>query len=74
MCKQLRKLGCEEGQPVYDSDRPGPADVPNTTCEQFCVTAQERGAMINPVCVSKAPTCDAVETYRAKAPSTCASN
>jgi hypothetical protein len=64
-------LGCEEGTPVYNSDKPGPVDVPNETCEEFCKVSQDRGAFMNPRCVMLVPSCDKVEEYRKKAPETC---
>lgn len=71
MCTHLAALKCEEGESVYDSDKPGPKDVPNTSCEEFCRTSQTRGAFLNPRCVSLAPTCEVIETYRLKNPETC---
>ncbi len=71
MCKHIGPksqggLGCEEGNPVYDSDRPGPAGVPNKTCTDFCVEQQNNGVFINPRCVMKVKSCDEVEMARLK--------
>lgn len=64
MCDHLATLGCEEGKSVYDSDRPGPQGEPNTTCAEFCITSQQRGADLYPFCVAKAPSCELIESYR----------
>jgi hypothetical protein len=64
-------LGCEEGKPVYNSDKPGPKDVPNETCEEFCRTSQENGAFLNPACLRLVPSCDRIEEYRQKKPESC---
>lgn len=71
MCDHLEALGCEEGQPVYDSDVEGPVDVPNTSCEEFCRRSQQRGAFLNPRCVSTVLTCSQIEDYRSRDPETC---
>jgi hypothetical protein len=70
-CKHLQDLGCEEAKDVYDSDLPGPVDVPNATCEGFCKVSQERGAFLNPRCLLLVPRCDQIETYRNKSPGKC---
>lgn len=64
-------LGCDEGEPVYDSDKPGPKDVPNESCEEFCKKTQENGVSMNPRCVFLIEYCDQIETYRAKNPKSC---
>jgi hypothetical protein len=66
MCDHLRDLGCEEGQDYYDSDKPGEVDVPNATCEDFCLYQQENGVFVNPRCVMTVPSCDVIEEYRQK--------
>ncbi len=71
MCEHLTKLGCEEGKPVYNNDLPGPPDVPNQSCKDFCEEMQEKGIPINPRCVATAPACDQLEVYREKDPKTC---
>lgn len=68
-----KALNCEEGQDVYNSDKPGPKDVPNQTCEHWCIEMQDRGFFINPRCVSIVPSCDKIEEYRQKEPSSCLS-
>jgi len=78
MCQHLGPkakggLGCEEGEPVYDSDHPGPKDVPNVSCEAFCRTSQERGAFLNPRCLSLVKSCAEIEAARKKKPETCVS-
>jgi hypothetical protein len=69
--KEKGGLGCEEGDPVYDSDKPGPKDVPNETCEEFCKITQNNGVSMNPRCVALVESCDQIEEARAKNPSTC---
>ncbi len=69
MCKHIGPvtaggLGCEEGNPVYDSDVPGPAGVPNVTCVAFCEKQQENGVSLNTSCVSKVKSCDEIESAR----------
>jgi len=76
MCQHLGPkdkggLGCEEGMPVYDSDKPGPANVPNTSCEDFCKTSQDRGVFLNPRCLKLVPSCDKIEEFRKHKPETC---
>ena len=44
-------LGCAEGEPLYDSTLPGPANVPNESCTQFCTRQQSLGVFVNPKCV-----------------------
>lgn len=64
-------LGCEEGNPVYDSDKPGPKDVPNESCEEFCKDKERNGIDMNPKCLIKVPSCDQIENYRAMNPKDC---
>lgn len=64
MCNHLVQLGCEEGQPLYDSDLPGPRGIPNQSCEGFCQKQQKNGIFINPRCVMWASSCTAVEEMR----------
>lgn len=76
MCKHIGPkaqggLGCEEGDPVYDSDRSGPPDVPNMTCEEFCRMSQDRGSFINPRCVRLVKSCSEIETARKRKPASC---
>lgn len=66
MCVHLREIHCEEGQPFYDSDKPGPLDVPNTSCEEFCTSQQMAGVYVNPKCVAKVPACPDIEAWRKK--------
>jgi len=66
MCDHLSALGCEEGQPLYDSDRPGKQGVPNMTCKEFCEEQQVRGTFINPRCVLKVQHCSEIEPSRQK--------
>jgi len=65
MCSHFRGLECAEGEDFYDSDKPGPVDVPNTTCEEFCETQMDLGVDLNTTCATKAPTCEEIEAYRA---------
>lgn len=67
-----KALNCEEGQDVYNSDKPGPKDIPNQTCEDWCVEMQDKGFFINPRCVSVVPSCGDIEDWRQKEPETCA--
>jgi hypothetical protein len=66
MCKAIGPDGlkCEEGQPTYDSDLPGPAGVPNQTCTAFCEKQQDNGVNLHPSCVAKVKSCDEIETAR----------
>ncbi len=64
MCTHLRELKCEEGEAVYDSDKPGPVDVPNKTCEDFCTEQQANGIFVNPRCVMKVTACNQIEAAR----------
>lgn len=65
MCRHFRELKCDEGNPIYDSDAPGPVGVPNTTCEMFCTSQMDLGVNLNTECAIKAPTCEEIEAYRA---------
>lgn len=73
-CTRLADLGCPEGAPVYNSDLPGPVDVPNQTCTAWCRELQERDAALNPRCLMGIQDCAKVEDYRAKDPATCPLN
>lgn len=66
MCDHLKSLPCEEGEDVYNSDLPGPRDVPNQSCTAWCEEMQSRGVFLNPRCVKQVPSCDAIEEYRTK--------
>ena len=68
MCEHIGPSGlkCPEGESVYDSDLPGPRDVPNKTCESFCEDQQAGGVFINPRCVMKVTGCDQIEAARQK--------
>jgi hypothetical protein len=70
-CKHLADLGCPEGEPVYNSDLPGPLDVPNQSCADWCKELQDRDAALNPRCLLLITDCTQIEEYRAKDPSTC---
>jgi hypothetical protein len=76
MCSHLQGLGCEEGQAVYNSDKPGPTDVPNQSCEDWCTELQDPNHLyfINPRCVALVPTCEDIEVYRKKSPTSCTSD
>lgn len=73
MCAHLKSLGCEEGESVYNNDLPGPPDVPNQSCEDWCIELQDPDHLyfINPRCVATVPTCDDIEDYRKLNPATC---
>jgi hypothetical protein len=64
-------LGCEEGNSVYDSDKPGLKDVPNESCEEFCKITQNNGVSMNPSCVLLVKSCSQIERYRNKNPKDC---
>lgn len=68
MCNHIgpQGLNCEEGQPVYNSDLPGPPGIPNQPCKDWCEEIQTRGTFLNPRCVKTVPTCDLIEEYRKK--------
>jgi hypothetical protein len=70
-CAQHEELGCEEGEPVYNSDLPGPAGEPNQSCEEWCVEMQERGSALNPACTRLVSSCDQIEEYRLRDPAEC---
>jgi hypothetical protein len=69
--KEKGGLGCEEGDSVYDSDKPGPKDVPNESCEEFCRITQNNGISMNPRCVRLIERCDQIELARIKNPKEC---
>ena len=71
MCDHLAALGCEEGQPVYNSDLPGPVDVPNQSCADNCKELQDKGFFVNPRCVLTVKSCDDIEPSRQKEHETC---
>lgn len=73
MCDHLKMLGCEEGEPVYNNDKPGPVDVPNQSCEEWCTELQDPDHLyfINPRCVSEVTSCDQIEEFRKHDPETC---
>lgn len=68
VCKHIgpEGLNCEEGQPVYDSDKPGPKGVPNESCEEFCALQQNNGVVLNPKCLLLVKSCDEIEAARNK--------
>jgi hypothetical protein len=66
MCEHLRDLGCEEGDPVFNSDMPGQLGRPNQSCEDFCRETQTNGVFLNPRCVKRVASCEAIETARKK--------
>lgn len=73
MCEHIgpEGLNCEEGGPVYNSDLPGPVDVPNQSCQEWCVELQDRGFFVNPKCVADVERCDQIEEFRQRESSTC---
>jgi len=68
MCAHIGPSGlnCPEGQPVYDSSLPGPANVPNESCTDFCARQEENGVFINPKCVAQVSSCADIEASRQK--------
>ena len=73
MCDHLSKMGCEEGEPVYNNDLPGPEGIPNQSCSDNCMELQDRGFFVNPKCVVDAPSCEMIENYRLREPDSCGS-
>lgn len=73
MCDHIgpEGLGCEEGEPVYNVDKPGPVDVPNQSCDEWCTEMQDKGFFVNPKCVSDVQRCDQIEEFRQREPDTC---
>lgn len=75
MCYNIgpENLKCEEGEPVYNSDLPGPEGVPNQSCLAWCVEMQDQQHLyfLNPKCLSEVNSCEVIEEYRKKDPSTC---
>jgi len=55
-CKNLKRLGCPEGNDFTD----GEGRV--VTCEAFCVNTQNKGHDLNPSCVAKVSSCEAVDS------------
>lgn len=66
MCDHLKQLGCEEGQPVYNSDLPGTVGVPNQDCPDWCEEIQILGTFLNPRCLKNVPSCGLIEEWRKK--------
>jgi hypothetical protein len=66
MCEHIgpNGLGCEEGQPVYDSDVAGPPGVPNESCVTFCNKQLDNGVDIFPECIARVKSCDEIEDAR----------
>lgn len=59
-------LGCEEGNPVYNSDIAGPPGVPNQSCADYYKELQDRGFFVNPRCILQVPSCSQIEPARQK--------
>lgn len=59
-------LGCDEGNPTYNSDLPGPPGVPNQSCVDFYTELQDRGYFVNPRCILLVTSCDQIEPARQK--------
>ena len=71
MCKHLGPkdqggLGCKEGEPVYNSDLPGPAGVSNESCVDYYTGLQHDGYFVNPRCILQVTACDQIEAARQK--------
>lgn len=71
MCAHLKKLGCEEGEPVYNNDLPGPEGKPNQSCADNCKELQDKGFFVNPRCVARVEKCEDIEPARQKEPEQC---
>ena len=71
MCAHFQEMECSEGDDVYNDSLPGPVDRPNQSCEEFYAELQAKGVEVNPTCALLAPTCPAIEDYRAKDPKDC---
>ena len=71
MCDHLAELKCEEGEPLFNNDLPGPEGVPNQSCADNCTELQDKGFFVNPKCVVDAPSCEMIEDYRLQEPESC---
>lgn len=71
MCDHLKKLGCEEGEDLYNNDLPGPNGEPNQSCADNCKELQDKGFFVNPRCVAQVKTCEEIEPARQKESTTC---
>lgn len=54
-------LGCEYGEPVYDSDVEGERGVPNTSCAVFCAKQEANGLEQKPECIAKVGACSEID-------------
>jgi len=73
MCEHIgpKGLKCEEGEPVYNNDLPGPNGVPNQSCADNCRELQKKGFFVNPRCVITVQSCTEIEQARQKEPDAC---
>lgn len=71
MCDHLKKLGCEEGEDVYNNDLPGPEGEPNQSCSDNCKELQDKGFFVNPRCVLTVKSCEEIEPARQKTVEQC---
>ena len=67
-CSAWAKLGCEEGEDLYNSDLEGEPGVPNQSCTEWCQEMQDRQSALNPKCTRLVDSCDQIEDYRLKDP------
>lgn len=67
-CENLRRLGCEEGQPIDVATKCGTgmdctpgqyceSGTCHATCDQFCREMEASGVWLDPVCVSQITDC-----------------
>ncbi len=72
-CSNLRKLGCEEAQPIetnvsciVDSQcgrgAVCSAGVCLVSCEKFCVDTEDRGVWLDPTCVARVSSCSMIDS------------
>lgn len=78
-CSNLRKLGCEEAQPIQtkvscnlDSECGHAAVCSGGTClascERFCIDTENNGVWLDPVCVSSINSCSYVDNCPVRRP------
>jgi hypothetical protein len=70
-CENLRRLGCPEGQPVFNGETCQAGMGCNlgtcieakcmATCERFCADMQDSGVWLNPTCVAEIQSCNVIE-------------
>ena len=72
-CSNLRKLGCEEAQPIETSiscstdSQCGRGAVCSmgtclVSCEKFCIDTEDRGVWLDPTCVANVSSCSMIDS------------